>query len=176
MPVTDVISGELHHGHQVSGMWSYFGKIFYVLLSGYLSSTRPALQFLEQRWKVELYFSFLVTLLAVFLVVSCYIFAQTSNGNLHKPFSLRGFFKTYFDLFAVSRLTQQHGQKFKTLKAFYLWCQLCWLDHQCPHVQDSQALILFRDLPGLGYRKLGQSDVWNTNICPNKRASKINRI
>ena len=75
-----------------------------------------------------------VILLTVFLVVSCYIFAQTSNGNLHKPFSLRGFFKTYFDLFATSRLTQQHGQKFKTLKAFYLWCQLCWLDHQCPHV------------------------------------------
>ena len=71
------------------------------------------------------------------------------------PFSLRGFFKTCFDLFAVSRLTQQHGRKFKTLKAFYLWCQLCWLDHLCPHVQDFQALILFRDLPGLVFIKLG---------------------
>lgn len=56
----------------------YFRETFYVLLSGYHSSTRLVLQFLEQRWKVaELYFSFLVILLAVFLVVSCYIFAQT---------------------------------------------------------------------------------------------------
>ena len=60
------------------------------------------------------------------------------------PFSLRGFFKTCFDLFAVSRLTQQHGRKFKTLKAFYLWCQLCWLDHQCPHVQDPSYNIIQR--------------------------------
>ena len=93
--VPHVGPGELHHRHQVRHRRFIFCLISrniylhsFMIFSGYHSSTRLVPQFLEQRWKVwRFIFVASFCVFGLFLVT----FAQTSDGNLHKPLTWEAF-------------------------------------------------------------------------------------